>query len=213
MKNLLFILLLSLPCFASPISLVSPGDPVSSELFNDVASKAESILPVPGPEGLRGPTGPAGAPGMDGVQGIQGPQGLPGIEGLKGLTGDAGIQGIQGVQGNAGVIPDEANLTSSINSKVQGAGVKKVTYINYCFSPGQFASGQVKNLGWFNLDKVYPTAPTVILGNATNCHWCAEIKPVVSGVSTGQVLIFFANGSNTNPTPVNSCWDFVIFER
>lgn len=95
----------------------TPVAPDPSEAIDDLPSRAEIPVPIPGPKGDPGRPGSDGEPGTDGKDGTpatpgqngepgtdggQGPQGEPGVQGPQGDPGVQGPQGETGPQGEQG---------------------------------------------------------------------------------------------------------------
>ncbi len=92
----------------------TPVAPDPTRAVEDLPSRAEVPVPIPGPPGPPGPAGspgPSGSPGaagMAGSPGVAGASGSPGVPGAVGATGPAGPagpvgpQGVPGVQGEPG---------------------------------------------------------------------------------------------------------------
>lgn len=151
---------------------------MSIEVIINPGGIVQSIIGVPGPQGLQGaegpqgpegPTGPQGPQGLQGPQGSQGPQGaagpqgVPGPQGAQGLQGETGPQGPQGPAGQDGIMSLPAQFgtgapvnTDYVGSKgtdlvVNGTGLLGNTYN----MPGAFAfdGAQTPNLpGAFRFD-------------------------------------------------------------
>lgn len=89
----------------------TPVAPDPTRAVEDLPSRAEVPVPIPGPPGPAGSPGPSGSPGATGKAGSPGTvgaSGAPGVPGAVGPTGPVGPagpvgpQGVPGVQGEPG---------------------------------------------------------------------------------------------------------------
>ncbi|MFI0772305.1 collagen-like protein [Streptomyces sp. NPDC021218] len=98
----------------------TPVAPDPTQAVEDLPSRAEVPVPIPGPRGPSGSpgragrdgdagapgspgtSGPSGKPGADGAAGQQGPQGEPGPAGPQGPAGPPGADGHDGRDGTDG---------------------------------------------------------------------------------------------------------------
>lgn len=80
----------------------TPVAPDPTKAVEDLPSRAEVPVPIPGPPGPSGGPGPSGAPGEDGVDGAPGASGIPGPAGPTGPAGPQGEPGPAGPQGEPG---------------------------------------------------------------------------------------------------------------
>ena len=87
----------------------TPVAPDPTKAVEDLPSRAEVPVPIPGPRGATGAqgepgaTGASGAPGKDGEDGATGPTGETGATGPQGPQGETGPMGPAGPQGEQGV--------------------------------------------------------------------------------------------------------------
>lgn len=85
----------------------TPVAPDPTRAVEDLPSRAEVPVPIPGPpgpEGAPGSPGPTGSPGQNGTDGVgsAGPTGAAGTDGAAGPPGPAGPQGDPGPAGPQG---------------------------------------------------------------------------------------------------------------
>ena len=80
----------------------TPVAPDPARAVEDLPSRAEVPVPIPGPPGPAGSAGPSGAPGRSGTAGTPGASGAPGVPGAAGPTGATGPAGPPGAQGAPG---------------------------------------------------------------------------------------------------------------
>lgn len=80
----------------------TPVAPDPSRAVEDLPSRAEVPVPIPGPAGPQGDPGIPGPSGSPGANGKNGRDGLPGSDGLPGAVGATGPAGPQGEPGATG---------------------------------------------------------------------------------------------------------------
>nr|WP_206326499.1 collagen-like protein [Streptomyces sp. N502] len=89
----------------------TPRAPDPGQAVEDLPSREQVPVPIPGPPGPEGepgepgspgPSGSRGSDGQDGTPGAPGPSGEPGADGADGEAGEAGPPGPQGEPGPAG---------------------------------------------------------------------------------------------------------------
>lgn len=77
----------------------TPAAPAPEAAVDDLPTREEVPVPIPGP---RGPAGRQGEPGADGAAGVDGEDGVPGQDGAPGPAGPQGDPGPQGPAGEPG---------------------------------------------------------------------------------------------------------------
>lgn len=80
----------------------TPAVPDPGRAVDDLDSRAEVPVPIPGPRGSKGSPGEDGQPGEDGTDGPPGSDGQPGSDGEAGQDGAQGPQGRPGEPGKDG---------------------------------------------------------------------------------------------------------------
>lgn len=92
----------------------TPEVPDPSRAVEDLPSRAEVPVPIPGPPGAKGDagtpgkSGPSGSPGPDGSSGTDGSDGTSGEDGVPGAAGIPGPVGPQGEAGKDSTVPGPA---------------------------------------------------------------------------------------------------------
>lgn len=80
----------------------TPVAPDPSEAVDDLPSRAQVPVQIPGPQGVQGRPGEAGEPGSPGASGSPGQDGKDGSDGEAGPSGQSGAEGPAGPAGPPG---------------------------------------------------------------------------------------------------------------
>lgn len=110
--------------------LLSHGNGVTIDDYNDNVISSETVVGPPGPPGPQGPIGP---------QGPQGPQGTPGETGPAGPQGPQGLPGQDGTDGqNATItIGQTSTLAPGSQATVTNVGTDTNAVLNFGIPEGQ----------------------------------------------------------------------------